>query len=251
MKTRVIWLTLLSAAMGLAATEADFGLVGITGFENARLAAFCDGSVVPAPCEVSFEFHDLQGRTLKHATLTLQPGTGGFLDFTAERAATVPARIEIDPCLKVLSGAALVSLEIFDTFSQRTRILINWGDRSQARSGDIDFGLAGITSFDTGRLGAFCEADGSVVPPPCDVTFEFHDINGRTLKQSRLTLQPETGGFVDLKWQEIGSTARRVEIDPCFKVAGGAVVASFAVIDNSGLTVAQTYPATLAIGTPR
>src|SRR2546430_3635037 len=49
-------------------------------FENARLTAYCDGSVKPVPCEVTFEFENLAGRTLKQATLTIQPNTSGFLD---------------------------------------------------------------------------------------------------------------------------------------------------------------------------
>jgi hypothetical protein len=244
---RAIWLAFATAALAAAATEADFGLIGITAFEDARLTAYCDGSVAPNPCAVTFTFHDINGRTLKQATLTLQPGTGGFLDFTPAQSG-FGSPVQIDPCWKVLRGAAFASLEVFDTFTQRTRILINWGDRSLARTGDVDFGLAGITRSDTARLGAFCEADGSVVPPPCDVTFEFHDIQGKLIKQSRMTLQPDTGGFLDLRWAETGSTARRVEIDPCWKVSGGPAVGTLAIVDDfSGLTLAQAYPAALAV----
>jgi hypothetical protein len=252
MNIRVVCLALAMGALAAAATEADFGLIGITGFENARLTADCDGSVVPGPCAITLTFHDINGRTLKEATLTLQPGTGGFLDFTpAQGAFGVP--VLLDPCVKVLRGAAFLSLEVFDTFTQRTRILINWGDRSLARTGDVDFAVAGITSFDTARLGAFCEADGSVMPPPCDVTLEFHDLQGNLLKQSRMTLQPDTGGFLDLRWSETRSISRRVELDPCVKVAvsGGPAVGTFAIVDNFiGLTLVQAYPATLAVAVP-
>jgi hypothetical protein len=249
MNLRLIWLAFATAVIASSATKADFGLIGIKAFENARLTAFCDGSVAPNPCAITLEFHDIGGNTLKQSTLTLQPGTGGFLDFTAS-ASGFGGPVLINPCFDVLRGAAFASLEVFDVFTLRTRILINWGDRSLAKTGDVDFGLAGITRSDTARLGAFCEADGSVAPPPCDITFEFHDIQGNAIKQSRMTLQPDTGGFLDLKWSETGTTARRVELSPCFKVAvgGGPAVGTLAVVDNfSGLTLAQAYPATLAV----
>ena len=215
-------------------------------FENAQLTAYCDGSVAASPCDFTLTFHDVNGRTLKQATLTLQPGTGGFLDFTPSPA-ILGSPNELDPCVKVLRGAGFASLEIFDMFTQRTRILLNWGDRSLPRTGDIDFALAGITPFHTARLGAYCEGEGSVMPPPCDVTLEFHDIQGRLLKQSRMTLQPDTGGFLDLRWLETGSPSRKVEIQPCIKVAGGAAIGTLAIVDNfSGLTLTQAYPAALA-----
>jgi hypothetical protein len=87
------------------------------------------------------------------------------------------------------------------------------------------------------------------MPPPCDVTFNFSDAQGRTLKQSRIVVPAGAGGFLDLKWSDIGATSRRVEIDPCWKIAsgetaGGTAVASLALLDNlTGLTIAQSYPA--------
>lgn len=235
----------LAAMLAAAAAEANFGLIAMTPFENARLTAYCDGSVAPNPCAVTLEFHDVAGRTLKEATITLQPGTGGFLDFTPPPSiAGTP--IQIDPCFDVLRGAALTSLEVFDSFTHRTRILTNWGDRSMPRRGDIDFSFTGITAFDKLRLGAVCEGDGSVVPSPCDVTVEFHDLQGNTIKQSRLTLQPGTAGFVDLSWAETRIPSRRVELQPCFKVATGTIVGSVSIIDNLlGATVAHAYPSTL------
>jgi hypothetical protein len=226
--------------------EADFGLIGLSAFENARLAAYCDGSVTPVPCEITFTFTHVGGRVLKQSTMTLQPGTAGFLDLAAGQTG-ISGLVQIDPCWKVTRGAARASLQVFDIFSQRTRILINWGDRSVPRTGDVDFGLVGLTAFDTARLGAFCEGDGSVTPSPCSILFEFHDAAGKTVKQSRLILAPETGGFVHLRLAETGATARRVEIDPCFTVERGSAVGSLATIDNfTGLTITQAYPAALA-----
>jgi hypothetical protein len=64
------------------------------------------------------------------------------------------------------------------------------------------------------------------------------------VKQTRLVLQPDTAGFVNLKWEETGSTARKVDIFPCIKVGSGNPVGSFAIIDTfTGLTLSQAYPA--------
>jgi hypothetical protein len=249
MKTRLVWLTLIMAAAAFA-TEADFGILTVTRVDTARLTAYCDvdGSVTPTPCDIVFEFHDLKGGTLKQATMVLQPGTGGYLDFTPASASPV----QIDPCWKILRGVGFASLEVFDIFTQRTRVLINWGDRPAPSRGDVDFGLVGLTQLDTLRVGVFCEeVDGSVAPSPCDVTVMYMNAQGRTVKESRLLLAPETGGFLDLKLSETGGTAAsRTEIHPCIKVASssdlplGAVVSSLAVIDGfTGLTITQAYPA--------
>jgi hypothetical protein len=244
-KTCIAFLALIAPALS-AAVEADFGLIGITGFETARLNAFCDGSVVPAPCDITFEFHDMNGRVLKQVSMTLQPETSGFLDFSLAAATFVPGRVEIAPCWTIQRGTAQASLEIFDNFTERTRMLINWSPGAQPRSAaDVDFGAVAITRSDIARMGAFCEGDGSVVPA-CDVIFEFHDVNGRVLKSTRMTLPANTGAFVDLTYSEAGSTARRVLISPCWTVASGAAVLDLQTVDSlTGLTITQAYPAAL------
>ena len=126
-------------------------------------------------------------------------------------------------------------------------VLLAFAAASLASAADANFGLIGIAGFETARLTAYC--DGSVTPTPCDITFEFHHISGRMLKQATVTLQPGTGGFLDLRWQETGSPARRVEISPCWRVGGGAAVGSLTIVDNfTGLSIAQAYPAALASG---
>lgn len=248
MKTRILCLALFTAAIS-AAAEGDFGLLAVSSVDTARLTVYCDddASATPTACDIMLTFFDIHGATLKQASITLQPGTSGFLDYNPPGGSSP---VEIAPCWAVLRGTAMASLEVFDIFTERTRILINWGDRPAPSTGDVDFGLAGITPFDTGRLSAFCEADGSVMPPPCDITFEFHDMAGRLIKQARMILPANSGGYLDLKWSEIGSTARRVEIAPCWKGAAGGIlplgsaIASFAVIDSfTGMTLAQTSPA--------
>ena len=248
MKTYVTLLALIAAALpAAAAVEADFGLIGITGFETARLNAFCDGSVVPTPCDIIFEFHDINGRTLKQVSITVQPEASGFVDFSLAAATFVPGRVEIEPCWKILRGTAQASVEIFDNFTQRTRILIIWSNGSRARSAaDVDFGAIAITRSDIARMGASCEGDGSVVPPPCDITFEFHDANGRVLKSGRKSVPAGAGAVFDLSYAETGSTERRVLIDPCWTVANGAAVLDLQTVDSfTGLTVTQGYPAAL------
>jgi len=251
MRNCVVLLALIAAVWPAAAAEADFGLIGITGFETARLNAFCDGSVTPIPCDITFEFHDISGRTLKQVSMIIQPEASGFVDFSLGAGLFVAGRVEIDPCWTILRGTAQASVEIFDNFTQRTRMLINWGDGAMTRSAaDVDFGTVAITRADIARMGAFCEGDGSVAPG-CDVTFEFHDANGRVLKSSRMSVPAGTGAFLDLRYSEAGSTASRVLISPCWTVANGAAVLDLQTVDSfTGLTLTQGYPAALVAANP-
>jgi len=240
----------LIAVIPAAAAEIHFGVAGITPIETARLAAFCSdepiGGLPPAPCIVSFLFHDPAGRILKQSSETLQPGTGGHLDLRTSDFGLTARRGEIIPCIKVAGGAAFGNVQIFDNFSQRTRVMTNYADRLQARTGELHFGLAGITPFDTLRLNALCSDEvprtGDV--EPCWVTFIFHNNAGRILKQATITLQPGKAGFLDVRAAEIGLTARRGEMIPCIRVGRGGVIANFEMIDTfTGLTLLLANPA--------
>lgn len=238
---------LLVAALPALASDADFGMIGVTSFETARLNAFCDGSVVPAPCDVTFEFHDSRGGTLKQASMVLQPETSGFVDFSLATAASVANRVEIIPCIKVLRGTAQPSLELLENFTHRTRLLITWGSGAMPQSNaDVDFGATGITTFDTARMGASCQGENTDAVP-CDVTFEFHDANGSTLKSARMTIAPGAAAYLDLTFANTAVAVGRVTIDPCWSVASGTAVLDLQIIDTlSGFTLSQSYPASFA-----
>src|SRR5260370_4002304 len=63
------------------------------------------------------------------------------------------------------------------------------------------FGLIDLLPFETARLNAFCESPVTTAPSmtttPCEATLEFHDINGRLLQHSELTLRSGAGGVPD------------------------------------------------------
>ena len=235
MYTRTVLVSLMTAGLAGAA-EYHFGLIGITPIETIRMAAYClaDPLADPArPCDVEFHVHDRGGRILKRAAMTLPAGTGGYLDFRLADAGLNVRRGEAIPCWLVASGPVALNLQVFDNFTFRTRIFRNLGDRPAAMAGEIHVGMVGLTGFDTARINAFCPIDPLRDPSePCDVTFIFHDAMGRVLKQSMATLQPGTGGFLDFRTAEAGLPARRGEIQPCFRVGRGAIVATLEVFDT-------------------
>ncbi|MEO8373088.1 MAG: hypothetical protein ABI806_28135 [Candidatus Solibacter sp.] len=106
------------------AGEVHFGLAGLIGFDTARVNAFCPDDPTSAmgssPCEVTLIFHDTQGRILRQVTTTLQPGTGGSLDFRTTEAGLPARRGEIVPCIRVARGAVVSSVELFDTLTGLT-----------------------------------------------------------------------------------------------------------------------------------
>jgi hypothetical protein len=107
--------------------EVHFGLAGLTGADTARLNALCVNTPTreggSEPCEVAFIFHTAEGRVLKQSSMTLMPGTGGFLDFRTAEVGLPVRRGEIVPCVRVARGAALSTLEVFDTFSGLGNVL--------------------------------------------------------------------------------------------------------------------------------
>lgn len=249
MNIRLAFLTILAGALPAAAFVGHFGPTGVTSLETARLNVFCDGSLALTPCDITFIFLDHSGNILKQASLFLQPETTGFLDYAPTGASFLPARVEISPCWTVLRGTAQATLEIFDNFTRRTRLLLPWSDAAMPRSGaDVDFGAVAITQFDIARMGVFCTAD---TASPCDVTLEFHNSTGGVFKSARLSLLPGTSGHVDLHFSDTSAAGGRVLISPCWTVASGAAVLNFETVDAlTGLTITHAYPAALQSAVP-
>ena len=240
-------LLLAMAAADVQAGEIDYGVIGITSLETARLSAYCSEES-PEPCQVELHFHDIRGRIVKQSAATLQPGGAGFLDITAADLGLTARRGEIVPCLRVERGGAFGSVQLFDNYMQRTRVFANSGDRGRPLAGELHFGPIGITPLDTARLNASCSDDATRtgIAEPCEVTFNFHASGGRIFKQATMTLAPGSSGFMDLRSGETGLTFRRGEIVPCLRVARGAIVATHETIDTfTGLTATFAYPAAL------
>ena len=77
----------------------------------------------------------------------------------------------------------------------------------------------------------------------------FHDMEGVVIKETTMTLQPGTGGSLDLRRSEITSRTGRVEIIPCIRVALGAAVGGLQLYDTlTGFTTVLASPASLAVG---
>ncbi len=249
MNIQLAFWTFWAGALPAAAFVGHFGPTGVSSLETARLNVFCDGSQTLTPCDITFVFLDPSGNILKQASVFLQPETVGFLDYTPAGASFLPARVKISPCWTVLRGTAQATLEIFDNFTRRTRLLIPWSDAAMPRSdADVDFGAVAITQFDIAEMGVFCTPEGSA---PCDVTLEFHNSTGGVFKSARLSLLPGTSGHVDFHFSDASSAGGRVLIQPCWTVASGAAVLNFETVDApTGLTITHAYPAAIMSAAP-
>jgi hypothetical protein len=123
--------------------------------------------------------------------------------------------------------------------------LVTVPGKAETERGTAEFGLVGLTLFDTARLNAFCPSDPSMPNGSCIVTFEFRDIQGRLLKQSSLTLSPNTGNYIDLRTAEAGSALGRLMILPRITVKRGGVIATLEIFDDgTGRTSVFAQPVT-------
>jgi hypothetical protein len=220
---------------------------GISPEQTARLSAFCDGSVTPAPCNATLEFHDIHGVLLNQTHLNLRPGETGFLD---QQPPDPDRPMEVIPKWFLNEGSANLSFEVSDTENLRTRFFVNWADGSVAKTGNLDSGPVSLTRGDTGRLEVYCDGsvrvEGTLRFASCQAGLAFHDTNGRLLKQSHLNLAPGTAGFLDLTFDETRSMDRRAVVIPSLNVTGGPAVGSLAVLDSAtGITITQSSPAML------
>src|SRR5262245_19302649 len=134
----------LAAARVAPAAEVFFSQTRITSLDIARIGVFClsdaNAAGAPEPCAVALHFHDLRGNILKQAEMMLLPDTGGFLDLRFSEMGLTSRQGEIIPCLRVERGIAVGSVELFDAFAFRTRILTSWGDRPTPKSGEVHVG---------------------------------------------------------------------------------------------------------------
>jgi hypothetical protein len=250
MKLRFL-LTIVAATRLLPGAEAEFGPMGLASFETMRLSAFCaeaGAAPITQPCIVEFEFHRLDGTEVKSSTVTIAPGTGAFLDLRGSDAVGRASTVEIIPCIKVVSGpGAYPSLQVFDNFTTRTNLRASWSKRPAFLTGEGWFAPGGITGLDTARLTVMCEESATTV---CEVELHFHNLQGKLVKQSRLSLKPGTGGSLDLRTPEIGvptlGPASRVEIIPCYRVLSGRALGTFRILDAlTGRTNNASYAADL------
>ena len=63
-------------------SDIDFAPAGLGPTETARLGAFCPADErFAAPCNLTFEIHDENGRILKQSNATIRPGASAFLDY--------------------------------------------------------------------------------------------------------------------------------------------------------------------------
>ena len=230
------------------------GIVGMYAHRpgvTSQLNAICSNST-SSPCDVALEFHDIHGVLVSQTETTLRPGQATSLDQPVSRD-FMPDAGELIPRWYLKSGNADVSFEIIDSSTMRSNFFVNWADGSVSKMGNLNSGPVGITPFDTVRVKVYC--DGSVrsgeaaaISAPCSATLGFADsASGRTLKQSRMVLQPGTAGYLDLFYEDTPQTATREEVRPMITVNGGNAIGGFAILDRgTGGTVTQSFPASSA-----
>ena len=108
-----------------------WGMFGITPPETARLNVVNIGlpGVPPGPCNVQFSFYNDSGKLLKQNTIVLNRGQSSFLDITGVEAGAA-FRSQIHPYVLLATNSptgcnAVATLELFDTTSGKTSILLN------------------------------------------------------------------------------------------------------------------------------
>jgi hypothetical protein len=216
---------------------------------TAQLNALCQNST-GLPCDLALEFHDIHGVLVSQRKGVLRPGETASLDQPVSRD-FMPDGGELIPRWFLKSGAADVSFEMIDSSTMRTDLFVNWGDGSAPQVGNLDSGPVAITPLDALRVKVYC--DGTVRNSesrnsiPCSATLGFADPSGRMLKLSRMVLEPGTGGYLDLHYEDTPQTMPRQTVIPQLTVTGGNAVGGFAVLDRAtGGTVTQSFPGTAA-----
>lgn len=112
-----------------------FGLVSLADNEVMRINVVCHNppgylpSGQPSACTANMGFMGADGRMLKYALKTIQPGAADFIEITrAElRAMGVSGiRIGIAPCVIPDTGSRVIpTVEIYDQYTNKTNLFIN------------------------------------------------------------------------------------------------------------------------------
>ncbi|MGH2738550.1 MAG: hypothetical protein ACRDHH_07015 [Actinomycetota bacterium] len=74
------------------------------------------------------------------------------------------------------------------------------------------FGLLGIVRDQTIRLNAVNIGDPHIAPGPCRGTLAFLDIEGNSLAEARVEIEPEQGAFLDLDAATVGDPHLRISV---------------------------------------
>ncbi len=217
----------------------SYGIVGMFAHQpgaKSVLSLLCEKT---APCEGTLEYHDLFGVLVNQKQVTLHPGTVGSLEQPGPLDRSQPPQ-ELIPVWYLTSGNAIASFEMLDS-TGRTSLFTNWADGSVSRMTNLLSGPVSLTSLDTARLKVYC--DGSVRNPKCDATLTFTDAaTGQSLSQSRVTLFPGTGTYLDIAFRDSITGAPR-SVLPAVNISGGRGIADVTLFDAStGNTITQSIP---------
>jgi hypothetical protein len=202
---------------------------GVTGVLSLLCAA--------PPCDGTLEFLDLNGVLVSQKQVSIRQGIGS-LEQPGPLDRLAPPE-ELVPVWFLANGSATVSFALEDTSSGRTGLFTNWADGSVSKQGTLRSGPIGLTSSDTARLKAYC--DGSVRNTSCDALLTFTDaVTGTVLEQSRLTLHPGTGTYLDLSFRD-SSVGLARSVVPTVTFTGGRGIAQIALFDaTTGDTITQS-----------
>lgn len=116
------------------AVEFHFGMVGITRGQSARLNVL---NASREPIQLSLNFSNSDGRLIRQAVETLEPGRAVFLDLTPSTVDEGAGRLQIHASIQfgdLDSGGVgrqiIPTLEVFDNDTGRTQVVLGACDGS-------------------------------------------------------------------------------------------------------------------------
>lgn len=243
-----------------------YSTIGLTRGETLRVSVANIGGTngyPPDPCSVQMGFVNTAGVLVKTANAIVPAGQAAFLTInysegtSASTNADTPNRINYrpvvtnllppDPCRTVSTA------EVFDAFFGRTHVFAVPNEAPGAMPPpDPDFGVVGVTAFDTLRLNVTNVTPSNELPPPCNVQMGFVDAAGTLLKTVNGTIDPGHTASVQITYRDALSatpstnTPQRFNLrplvtappDPC-RITGSAEL----VDSLTGLTTVYLLPA--------